>query len=290
MASLKETKNRIASVKSTLKITSAMKMVASAKLHKSQNAIENMLPYEKQLNDMLCALAGSAADRMAAYEKGSSEAPVLIVAFCSNSSLCGGFNANAIREVRARIKAINSEEGSHGVEVIAVGKKMAEALRRDGFTFETDYADLLNHCSYEAAAELAQKLCDAFLEGKYSRIEFIYNHFISTASQKTINSTFLPMKGLKVAEPDTEENWEEYIVEPSKDGMVDALLPKVLRLSLYTTLLDTIAAEHAARTVAMQTATDNAEDILQDLTLEYNKGRQQKITAELLDIVGGTMQ
>ena len=289
MASLKEIKNRIASVKGTLKITSAMKMVASAKLHKSQNAIENMLPYEQQLNGMLSELAGSAADRMAAYMSGNPDAPVLIVAFSSNSSLCGGFNANAIREVRSRIRAVSGED-KRGVEVIAVGKKMAEALRRDGFSFESDHATLLSHCSYEGAAELAQTLCDAFLEGRYSRIELIYNHFISTASQKTVISTYLPMKSVEAAQHDEDEDWEEYIVEPTKDEMVDALLPKVLRLAMYTTLLDTIAAEHAARTVAMQTATDNGEEILQGLTLEYNKGRQQKITEELLDIVGGTMQ
>ena len=221
---------------------------------------------------------------------GNPDAPVLIVAFSSNSSLCGGFNANAIREVRSRIRAINGEENSRGVEVIAVGKKMAEALRRDGFSFETDHATLLSHCSYEGAAELAQTLCDAFLEGRYSRIELIYNHFISTASQKAVISTYLPMKSVEAARHDEDEDWEEYIVEPTKDEMVNALLPKVLRLAMYTTLLDTIAAEHAARTVAMQTATDNGEEILQGLTLEYNKGRQQKITEELLDIVGGTMQ
>ena len=287
MASLKETKDRIASVKSTLKITSAMKMVASAKLHKAQNAIESMLPYETQLKAMLAQLAGCAGDRVGRYAKSvaAEGAPVLIVAFCSNSSLCGGFNANAIREVRNRIEELRY---TCPVEVLPIGKKMAEALKRDGLSFGSDNASLLNHCSYEAVAGMAQRLTDDFLEGKYGRIEFIYNHFISTATQKTVRSVFLPME--KAATAVDAEEPDEYIVEPSKEEMTDALLPKVLRLSLYTVFLDTIAAEHAARTVAMQTASDNAENILQDLTLEYNKGRQQKITAEILDIVGGTMQ
>jgi len=285
MASLKETKGRIASVKSTLKITSAMKMVASAKLHKAQAAIENMLPYERKLREMLTLLLStvpaSSASRPAA-------GTVAIVALASNSSLCGGFNANAIREVKHRIYSL--EEDGFKVEVISVGKKMADAMKKAGYPTAEDWSELLAHTSYAGADELAKRLQKDFLDGKYTRIELIYNHFVSTATQRVVCETYLPMDPL-TANPDAARQWpEDLIIEPSAEEMLADLLPRVRSLRIYAALLDSSAAEHAARTVAMQTATDNGENILQELTLEYNKGRQQKITSEILDIVGGSMQ
>ena len=293
MASLKETKGRISSVKSTLKITSAMKMVASAKLHKAQNAIENMTPYERKLREMLQLLLSSiSADKRQALapEIDSSSNCVAIVAFSSNSSLCGGFNGNVIREVKARIRSL--EDDGIKVEVISVGKKVADAMKKAGYPSSEDWSELFAHTSYAGADTLAMCLQKAYFDGKYDRVELIYNHFVSMSTQKTTCETYLPMAAPAVeADAGSARIWpDDLIIEPSPEEMLADLMPLVRSLRLYTVLLDSSAAEHAARTVAMQTATDNGEDILQELTLEYNKGRQQKITSEILDIVGGSMQ
>ncbi len=320
MASLKETKGRIASVKSTLKITSAMKMVASAKLHKAQNAIENMTPYERKLREMLqlllAAVQASKAGipplktsgfagplpsddgplplmmpRVAQFSEAgaghSSSVTVAVVAFSSNSSLCGGFNGNVIREVKARVSALESEGCK--VEVISVGKKVAEAMKKAGYPSPKDWNEQVAHSSYAGADALAEELQGAFARGKYSRIELIYNHFASSATQKTVCETYLPA-GVDVPDGPGRIWPADLIIEPSAEEMLANLLPLVRSLRIYTVILDSVAAEHAARTVAMQTATDNGENILQELTLEYNKGRQQKITSEILDIVGGSAQ
>ena len=316
MASLKETKGRIASVKSTLKITSAMKMVASAKLHKAQNAIGSMTPYERKLREMLQLLLRSVASRtspqkmsfgpppselgspplmlprVAQFSEGTSgpasSKSVAIVAFASNSSLCGGFNGNVVREVKARVNALKAEGCE--VEVISVGKKVAEPMKRAGYPSAKDWNDLVAHVSYASADALAKMLQKAFADGKYGRIELIYNHFVSTATQKVVCETYLPAQPVIPVGGETREWPEDLIIEPSAEEMLADLLPLVRSLRIYTVILDSVAAEHAARTIAMQTATDNGENILQELTLEYNKGRQQKITSEILDIVGGSMQ
>ena len=316
MASLKETKERIASVKSTLKITSAMKMVASAKLHKAQSAIENMLPYERKLQEMLQMLLASLGDsggqslsnRLISFDPTASghpsyvaeggtglrgtaatAAPVLIVAISSNSSLCGGFNSNVIRETKNRIQQLKGQGCE--VEVISVGRKMADAMRKLGY-LSSDWSDLLNHPSYQSAADFARtQLVEPFNVGRYSRIELIYNHFVSTSSQKVHLDTYLPMDMASAVQPGSNVSVpEEFILEPTAQEMLEGLRPQVLALRIYTVILDSLAAEHAARTVAMQTATENGENILQELTLEYNKGRQQKITNEILDIVGGSLK
>ncbi len=287
MASLKETKGRIASVKSTLKITSAMKMVASAKLHKAQNAIENMRPYERKLREMLSLLLHSASVPVASAGH-SSGGTVAIVAVASNSSLCGGFNGNVVREVKARVAALKAE--GYDVEVLSIGKRVADPLKKAGFPSAEDWNELVAHPSYSMADDLAKMLQKAYDDGKYARIELVYNHFVSVGTQKVVCDTYLPMAPL-TADGDTTREWpEDLIIEPTPEEMLADLLPRVRSLRIYTVILDSVAAEHAARTVAMQTATDNGENILQELTLEYNKGRQQKITSEILDIVGGSMQ
>ncbi|MBR4818109.1 MAG: ATP synthase F1 subunit gamma [Bacteroidales bacterium] len=304
MASLKETKGRIASVKSTLKITSAMKMVASAKLHKAQNAMESMTPYERKLREMLQLLISSImagdhdpnllgggpakADVFRGEMPAGRTGRVAIVAIASNSSLCGGFNGNVVREVKARVNALKSEGCE--VEVISVGKKVAEPMKKAGYPSAEDWNELVAHMSYAGADSLAKMLQKAYADGKYSRIELVYNHFVSTATQKTVCETYLPAQPLVFGEGESREWPTDLIIEPSAEEMLADLLPLVRSLRIYTVILDSVAAEHAARTIAMQTATDNGEDILQELTLEYNKGRQQKITSEILDIVGGSMQ
>ena len=300
MASLKEIKDRIASVSGTLKITSAMKMVASAKLHKAQQAIGNMLPYEKRLHGMLIDLMGSV--NISASDSYSLMAQrevhrVAIVAFASNSSLCGAFNSNAIREATAMINEYRAA-GLRNADIIvySVGRKMSEAMKKLGFPSPSDFTKMSESPSYEAASALAQELLDGFVSGRFDKVELVYNHYKSTSSQPTTRQTYLPLSLAeatadlhtgKVAEPVEEI---DMIIEPSPEALVQVLLPKVVRLRIFTTLLDSAAAEHAARTVAMQLATDNGNDLLQELTLEYNKGRQQKITSEILDLVGGSLQ
>ncbi len=284
MASLKEIKGRIDSVKSTLKITSAMKMVASAKLHKAQNAIGNMVPYESRLREILGSLLGTVS-AAGAYTDVREVKKVALVCFASNSSLCGAFNSNAIREANKAL--VQYREAGVEITVFSVGRRMADAMRKAGYPSPADYYELSARPSYAGASQLGEELLKGFLSGKYDRVEFIYNHFKSTASQTVIRETYLPLS-LDSQESTVQLDEEKFLVEPGKQELLEELLPKVIRLKIYTVLLDTIAAEHAARTVAMQTATDNGNQLLQDLTLEYNKGRQQKITNEILDIVSGS--
>lgn len=309
MASLKEIKSRIASVSSTLKITSAMKLVASAKLRKAQQAIGNMLPYERQLHRILVDILSSDVEVSDRSENGIMVArpvkKVAIVAFSSNSSLCGAFNSNVARETMSLIRNYRSSGlKDSDITVYPIGRKISDSLKKAGFICGQDYSRMMESPNYEAASKLAQELMDRFLDGSYDKVELVYNHFKSTASQPTTRQVFLPLTlsvetpGLNAGKkPEVLEeemprprNPEDLIIEPSPSELLEVLMPKVVRLRIFTTLLDSSAAEHAARTVAMQTATDNAEDLLQDLTLEYNKGRQQKITSEILDIVGGSLQ
>lgn len=356
MPSLKEIKGRINSISSTLAITSAMKMVAAAKLQKAQMAIQNMLPYERRLYSMLLDLMGAMNISAAASEDGSVRGSgsaergfdqsgdrlslsnrqdmagmdgayslmaqrevrkVAIVAFASNSSLCGAFNSNVIREATAVINEYRASGlGDADITVYSVGRKMAEAMKKLGFPSPADFTKMSDSPSYDAASALAQELFDGFVSGRFDKVELVYNHYKSTSSQPTTRQTYLPLSLAdatadiqvgkitdsasepytdKVAEPVVRQNsptteTPDLIVEPSKEELIATLLPKVVRLRVFTTLLDSTAAEHAARTVAMQLATDNGNDLLQELTLEYNKGRQQKITSEILDIVGGSLQ
>ena len=320
MPSLKEIKNRVESVNSTLKITSAMKMVASAKLHKAQTAIGNMLPYEDMLHRMLANLIAykrnsDNREEASKFLPSNSEASdinseleilcnprkvrkVAIVAYSSNSSLCGGFNSNAIKFAMSVIdKYLEEGLSESDITVFSVGRKMADAMKKRGFESPTDYTNLSERPSYDEAAELAAELVQGFMTGRFDKVELLYNHFKSTSSQPSISETYLPLELMPIAdnaeaaEQADNRGWQfDYIVEPNVNVLLDDLLPKVMMLKMYAVQLDTNAAEHAARTVAMQTATDNGNEILQNLTLEYNKGRQQKITNELQDIVGGTLQ
>lgn len=299
MASLKEIKGRIASVSSTLKITSAMKMVASAKLHRAQSLIANMVPYESHLHDMLSDLMEAAAERGVVSSDSSltAERPVrkvAIVAFSSNTSLCGAFNANAVKAATAVINEyLASGISPSNITVYSVGRKMAEGMKKIGWTSPADFASLSDSPTYEKASSLAQDLLDKFLDGTFDKIELVYNHFKSTATQVITRQTYLPLSISESSASTCQAGYNpvvDSIVEPSAGEMIESLLPKVVRLKIFTVLLDSSAAEHAARTVAMQTATDNGNDLLAELTLEYNKGRQQKITSEILDIVGGSFQ
>lgn len=329
MSSLREIKERIGSVRGTLKITSAMKLVAAAKLRKAQRVIENMRPYEESLNSILQALpSGVIADTIAAMSESSSSgaaasgnrshseksAPVAIIAISSNSSLCGGFNSNIIRKT---FEVIKENEGN--AKVFSVGRKMSDAMKKAGYPSEADYNDFVSHPSYDNVAGLSRSITARFAKGEFSKVILIYNRFKSSTSQIPTVEQYLPYtsgmlapdkdnifsrmaaadgqktvqqqisslpKKAAVRELDNEDN----IFEPGAREIVTSLFPQVQTLKFYTAILDSAASEQAARTIAMQTATDNAEDLLGDLTLEYNKGRQQKITAEILDLLGGKVE
>ena len=284
MASLKEVKGRIATVNNTRKITSAMKMVASAKLHKAQGAITNMLPYERRLHGLLTNLLGGS--EVLVWNTPREVKRVALVVFSSNSSLCGGFNANVIKHATEWLDE-HQALGKDNILLYPVGKKVADALSKMGYAIQGNFQHLADKPSFAEAAELAQGLMNLFTRGEVDRVELLYNHFKSTASQILTREVYLPMQ----TSGNTIEGKEDmdYILEPSREELLATLLPKVLRMKLYTVLLDSNASEHAARTMAMQIATDNADDLLQELTLMYNKTRQQAITNELLDIVGGSM-
>ena len=293
MPTLKETKGRIASVRNTLKITSAMKLVASAKLRKAQQAIEAMRPYERQLQAILAAASTKYAKIMDAkpLEESAStfsaqnrdKGPVAIVAVSSNSSLCGSFNTNVMAKVRSVRRP--------GDIVYSVGRKMAEAMRREGFPSPEDYSALAERPAYSPAAALVEHLTEEYEKGRVKGVLLVYNHFISTAKQVPVVEWLLGAPEPSGEEDSTAAAAEplapDTIIEPGRKELLEELLPKTLKLKFYAALLDSAAAEHSARTVAMQTATDNAENLLDELTLQYNKGRQQKITAEILDLAGG---
>ena len=308
MASLREIKNRIASVKSTLKITSAMKMVASAKLHKAQTAIGNNIPYEQKLHRMLSGMLQDDDLQMALQKElgfgAGSRTPielqdtpldflpekesvsrVAVVVFSSNSSLIGAFNANVIKKFSETMRSLSANGYSkEDIDIYTVGRKVAEAVRRDGYASFKDLPELSDKPDYAKASSLASELVARFANGEVGQVVLIYNHFASMSSQPSVRENYLPM-----ALHDYNETSEpvDYILEPDPLTLVRELLPLVLTLKVYTVALDASAAEHAARTLAMQVASDNAKDLISELTLAYNKGRQQEITAEILDLVGG---
>ena len=285
MPTLKEIKGRISSVKGTLKITAAMKLVSSAKLRKAQKATEAMRPYETQLRHMLDLVQSSApgGDGFSAATASQSSAPSVrtaIIGIASNSSLCGGFNTNII----AKVRSVRKE----GDVVYSIGRKMADAMRKDGFASPADYTALADHPSYGPAAALVDQLAQDLAEGRIGQVLLVYTHFVSTAKQVPTVEVLMSSAESNVFSDNTSET--DAIIEPGRKELLSLLEPKLIKLKLYAALLDSAAAEHAARTVAMQTATDNGENLLQELTLQYNKGRQQKITSEILDLAGGQAQ
>ncbi|MCR5407874.1 MAG: ATP synthase F1 subunit gamma [Bacteroidales bacterium] len=297
MPTLKEIKGRIASVQNTLKITSAMKLVSSAKLRKAQSAIESMRPYQAKLQEILATATGGSSlktpdfrDESAHETSPSAKTPVfrdgdtVVIALASNSSLCGGFNANAIAKAKGVLKERNV------VRVYSIGRKMADAMRKAGYPSSEDYTSLSDHPTYGPASDLAEKLMEEYSEGKIASVLLVYNHFVSTGKQVPVVEELIESNKAvedKSSFSGLSRESLDVILEPSRKELLDALYPKTIKLKLFAAILDSAAAEHAARTVAMQTATDNGEDLLAELTLQYNKGRQQKITSEILDLAGG---
>ena len=320
MPSLKEIKGRIASVNSTRKITSAMKMVASSKLRHAQLAIQNMLPYETMLEHILKSFLAAEVEAQTIFDDERPVKRVALVVFSSNSSLCGGFNANVIKLLQRTVNGYEQELGKDSVDVWPIGRKVAEKAAKLGYNVKGDYAALIDHPNVNECIDIAMELGRQFMEGEIDRVELIYHHFKSAGSQVLTNKQFLPIDLESELERDHERDLttnvvtkkaqdylkknrrkrevkegevaplnDNFIVEPDRYTVLSLLIPKMAHLMLYTALLDSVASEHAARMVAMQTATDNADELLRLLNLQYNKSRQQAITSELLDIVGGSV-
>lgn len=283
--SLKEVKQRIQSVKTTLKITSAMKLVSAAKLHRTQRAIEGVRPYQRKLDSIFSAfIAGLNDDNI--YTKKREVKRVALVAVASNSTMCGSFNSNVLRLLRSIVNEYSAS--GVAVELYVVGKKADEAARQIGVNPDRSLLAQAGAPEYTAVADVANTLMGRFVAGEFDKVELVYTLYCSASKQQPIKEQFLPFDvstplsgGLTTLSPD-------YIIEPGKEDLLNALLPKVIALRLYTALLDSAVAEHAARMVAMQVATENANDLISELTLEYNKGRQQEITSELQDIIAGS--
>jgi F-type H+-transporting ATPase subunit gamma len=290
MTSLKEIKRRISSIKNIWKITSAMRMIASAKLHRAQNAVANVLPYEHRLQNMLLSLIMSETNIDSPYTKNRGEIKrVAMVCFSSNSSLCGAFNTNVLKKLNVIIRLNYNKLDKNDILIFPVGHRIFEAVSREGYQPQGDFRKMAEKPSYADAAELARLLMELFITHQVDRVELVYNHFKSMAAQVATQKVFLPVSLQDMAKKSCGKRkvTSDYLFEPSCEHLFSLLVPKVLELTIFSTLLDSIAAEHAARTVAMQLATENAEELLNELTLLYNKSRQQAITNELLDIVGG---
>lgn len=321
MPSLKEIKSRIASVNSTRKITSAMKMVASSKLHHAQTAIENMLPYENMLEHILKTFLVSAPDVELPFDQERPVKKVALIVFSSNSSLCGGFNANIIKTMLHAIDEYRKQGLTNDdIIIYPIGRKVEEKVRKLGLRSAGSFVHLADKPNSAQCRDISVEAGTMFLEGKVDKVELIYHHFKSAGSQVLTRRTFLPIdlhddvgadndrdlssnlatkksqEYLKNRNKQEEERElatvkplnDNFLVEPDLKTVLTELVPKELHLMVYTALLDSNASEHAARMVAMQTATDNADELLRELNLQYNKSRQAAITSELLDIVGGS--
>ncbi len=323
MASLKEIKTRIASVQSTRKITSAMKMVASSKLHHAQNAIESMLPYEAMLEHILKTFLVSTPDTDTPFDEERPVKRVALLVFSSNSSLCGGFNANVIKLLQQTIDEYHAKGlTDKDIVIYPVGRKVFEAAKKRGYECVYPYPQLADKPNSEECRNIAKELGQKWLKGEFDKVEIIYHHFKSAGSQVLQRKNFLPIdleeelnedtvrdlssnistkaaqdylkkKGQTETQKSNSETVtplnDDFIIEPDLHTVLTSLVPKLLHLMVYTALLDSNASEHAARMVAMQTATDNANDLLRSLNLQYNKSRQAAITSELLDIMGGSV-
>lgn len=289
MASLKEIKSRIGSVNSTRKITSAMKMIASSKLHKAQNAILNFLPYQEKLDAILTNLLSADTSYDSPFTQKREVKRSAIVVFTSNSTLCGAFNANTIKKFRSLYQSKN-HLGKDNILLYPVGKQIADAIKKAGLKSQGDYTEMADKPTFAAVQKLAQELMDKYITGEVDEIILIFHHFKSMGSQILVTDTYLPFN-LSPSEDQSSQGTRgtqaDYIFEPSKEEILESLIPTVLNSRLFAALLDSNASEHAARTIAMQVATDNADEMLQALNIQYNKTRQQAVTNELLDIIGG---
>lgn len=292
MANLKEVRIRIASVQSTQQITSAMKMVAASKLRKAQNAIIQMRPYAAKLKEILQNLSASldVSDDSSIYSEMRAPNKVLIVVIASNRGLCGAFNANVIKMANNLIHGKYQEQYKSGnVSLVTIGKKVSEFFgKKEQYSVLEEHDGIYNDLSFGKVSVIAENLMGSFEDKKFDRIEVIYNQFKNAASQILTTEQFLPVEKIEADETETgKQDKIDYIFEPDKGEIVHDLIPKSLTIQLYKAILDSNASEHGARMTAMHKATDNAQELLKDLNLAYNKARQAAITNEILEIVSG---
>jgi len=285
MANLKEIRNRISSVGSTMQITSAMKMVSAAKLKRAQDAITQMRPYASKLKDILTNLSATLDLSDNAYSEVREGGKVLIVGVTSNRGLCGGFNNNVIKRVN---ELIATDYSADNVHVLCLGKKIRDVIKRTDHYYTNEYLqsreDVYADLTFDNVSEIGGELMRLYKTGEFSKICVVYNRFVNAATQKVETEQFLPVQA-----PESEESAQtgDYIFEPAKEEIVDDLIPKSLKVQLFKAILDSNAAEHGARMTAMHKATDNANELQKTLKLSYNKARQAAITNEILEIVGG---
>ena len=282
MANLKEIRNRITSIKSTMQITSAMKMVSAAKLKKAQDAIVAMRPYSSKLTELLQNLSATLdGDSGGAFAIQREVSRVLLVVVTSNRGLCGGFNSSITKET---VRTIKEKYKNVSVDLLTIGKKGGDVLGKS-YNIIEKRNDIFDDLTFNNVAIIAEKLMDMYVDGSYDKIELVYNQFKNAATQIPQVEQYLPIKPVEVSATVTTNS--DYIFEPSKEEIVEALIPKALKTQLYKALRDSFASEHGARMTAMHKATDNAKDLRDDLLLTYNKARQAAITNEILEIVGG---
>ena len=290
MANLKEIRSRISSVKSTKQITSAMKMVSAAKLRKAQDAIIQMRPYADKLKEILGNVSGSLENDVDnVYGTKRELKKVLMVVVTSNRGLCGAFNASVIKETEKRINEDYRYIGGRDVvQLLTIGKKGFDSLKNRNYKILDNQSGLFDNLSFDNVLSVVNSVMDGYLSEKYDRVEIIYNQFVNAAVQSLNVENFLP---IRFDEDENKRSFERtmnnYIFEPDKDYIVKELIPKSLRIQFFKALLDSHAAEHGARMTAMHKATDNATELLKELSLNYNKARQASITNEILEIVGG---
>ena len=284
MASLKEIRARIASVASTQKITSAMKMVSAAKLKKTEGITTRFLPYKNKLSEALSNYLGSMEGEVSIPLAEHREVKrVALMAFSSSSGLCGVYNSSVCKLFKQVYDEYAKSLGAENVTVFTVGKKVNDYAKKFGIKAEKTYAPLAESMSYDRAMEISDMMVKLFLDKKVDRVELVFNHYKNAGVQVPTREVVLPLK----AEVTKDGQHFDYIVEPDKETFVNSLIPKVIRTNFYSIMLDTLTAEHAARMTAMHIASDNAEQLSQELKIQYNKARQNVITNELIDIVGG---
>ena len=291
MANLKEIRIRIASVKSTQQVTSAMKMVSAAKLRKSQDAIIQMRPYANKLNEILVSVNSNLdSDIENKYAEHSHKDKILIVAITSNRGLCGGFNSNVVKRITELLAQTYREHHQNGkIDIIAIGKKGVDGLKSKGIKVTKAYSEIFDGLNFAAVNEITQSIMDEYAAGNYDHVELVYNQFKNAAVQNLVNEQFLPIQKAETREVPTLKGdyrpW--YIFEPSMQEIADIIIPQSLKIQLFKAILESVASEHGARMTAMHKATDNADVLIRELKLQYNQARQAAITNEILEIVSG---
>ena len=282
MPNLKEIKSRITSVKSTIQITSAMKMVSAAKLKKAQDAIIQLRPYSNKLTEILSSVSSASEDSSQnKYSEVREVSKILLVPITSNRGLCGGFNANIIKKTIEIEKELNSKTE---LTILSIGKKSSEFFKKNKYNVHSTHDDVFQDVNYEDVSKIAELILNDFANEKFDKVILVYNQFKNAATQIVMQEDFLP---LNKTQSENSQEAIDYIYEPGKDEILNELIPKSLKTQLFKAILDSNASEHGARMTAMHKATDNATELKNELTLSYNKARQAAITGEILEIVGG---